>query len=109
MAETLKVLGQLVPAASTLTTLYTVPAATSTVVSSLTCCNPSGSSTTVRVSIAVAGAADDPKQYLYYDVPVLGHDTLTATLGLTLATTDLVRVLAANGLVAFNLFGAEES
>jgi hypothetical protein len=39
MATTYKVLGQLNPAATTPTTLYTVPASTSTVVSTITICN----------------------------------------------------------------------
>ena len=107
MADTPKVLGQSIPAAATLTTLYTVPGATSTVLSTLKVCNQSAQPTTFRVSIAVAGAADTPKQYVYFEVPLAGNDSFSATEGWSLAATDVVRVQSANGLVSFNLFGVE--
>lgn len=107
MADTFKVLGQQAPTARTLTTLYTVPGGTSTTVSTLTACNRGTAQCTVRVSVAVAGAADEVKQYLYYDVPIAPHDTLAVTIGLTLAATDVVRCYSSNGLVSFNLCGVE--
>ena len=107
MTDTAKVLGQSIPAAGTLTTLYTVPAATSAIVSTLTACNQSATATTIRVSIALAGAADTAKQYIYYDLALAANDNFSATQGWTLATTDVVRCYSANGLVSFNLFGAQ--
>lgn len=112
MTDTLKVLGQSAPAAATLTTLYTVPAATSTVTSSLSIANESATPDTVRVSVAVAGAADNAKQYIYYDLAVPGKgagvNTQILPLGLTLAATDVVRCYSANGTTtAFSLFGVE--
>lgn len=109
MSDAGKVLGQVLPASGTLTTLYTVPGAgvRYAVVSSVSICNQSSSQTTVRLSIAVAGAADNAKQYLYYDAPVAGNDTIIATIGVTPATTDVLRVLSANGQVAFQAFGVE--
>lgn len=107
MATTYKVLGQTQPAASTLTTAYTVPSATSTVVSSITCCNMADYATTVRVAVRVAGAAISNKAYLYYDQTVPAMDTLTIQLGVTLAATDVLSVLSLNGLVSFNVFGSE--
>ena len=59
MAEVLKVLGQLVPAATTLSALYTVPAATTATISTIAACNQNNANVKVRVSIAVAGAADN--------------------------------------------------
>lgn len=109
MAQTYKVLGQSNPAATTLTALYTVPAATSAVASSLTVCNQAGSSGTFRVSVAVAGAADNAKQYLCYDVTIAANTTYTFTLGVTLATTDVVRVYASSTSQSFNLFGVENT
>ena len=106
MAEAFKVLGQSAPAATTLTDAYTVPAATQTVLSTVVVCNQ-GAATTFRVSIAVAGAADTPKQYLYYDTAIAQNATLTATLGISLATTDVVRVYAGAATLSFNVFGVE--
>lgn len=107
MAEQPKVLGQLNPAAATLTDLYTVPAATSAVVSTLVVANRSATETSFRISVAPAGAANDNKQYLYYDVVILGNDTFAATLGITLATTDVVRVYATLATLSFQVFGSE--
>lgn len=107
MADVAKVLGQSIPAAAVLTTLYTVPGATSAVVSTITACNESASEVKIRVSVAVAGAADEAKQYIYYDLPIAAKDNFSATQGWTLATTDVVRCYSDNGAVAFNLFGVE--
>ncbi len=58
MSDSLKVLGQLAPSATTETTLYTVPDKSQTTVSSLVICNRSGSGVTYRVNISVAGASN---------------------------------------------------
>lgn len=107
MAETRKVLGQLNPGATTLTKLYTVPAATQTVGSSIVVCNQAAAVGSFRVSVRVAGAADNAKQYLYYDEPLDANDTFIATIGMTLGATDEVWVYASAATMSFNLFGAE--
>jgi len=107
MADALKVLGQSAPSATTLTDLYTVPGATSSTVSSVIVCNRGASSTTFRIAIAVAGAANEDKQYIYRDIPIPANDTFIATIGATLAATDKVRVYAGNANLSFNLFGVE--
>ena len=107
MATTLKVLGQVVPGAASLTTLYTVPALTSTVCSSIVVSNNSATATSFRIAVSPAGAAIDPKHYIYYDVTIAGNDTFVATIGISLATTDLIRVYATLATLAFSLFGQE--
>lgn len=107
MTDTLKILGQSNPLATTLTALYTVPAATSVSSSTITVCNQNASAGTFRISVAVAGAADNAKQYLYYDAPIGSKDSFTATIGMTLATTDVVRAYASNASMSFNIFGVE--
>lgn len=107
MADTLKVLGQVNPAATTLTTLYTVPASTSTTVSSVYVCNQAASAATFRISIQVAAGADNAKQYLYYDTEVPANDTFVATVGLSLAATDVVKVYASSTTLSFSAFGVE--
>lgn len=92
MPNVIKVLGQSKPSATTLTAAYTVPALTSTVVSSLVVCNQSATATTFRIAIQPAGAAIEPKHYIYYDVILAGNDTFIATIGLTLGATDVVSV-----------------
>lgn len=106
MSASYKVLAQSIPNAATLTVAYTVPALTSTVVSSVVICNQ-GVATSFRISVAVAALADTPKQYLFYDVAIGANTTYTATLGLTLATTDVIRVYATLATVSFNFYGSE--
>jgi hypothetical protein len=109
MPETIKVLGQVSPSATTETDLYAVPAFTATVASSATVCNRGGTDTTFRMSIAVGGGATATKDYLYYDVILAAADTFIATIGMTLAATDVVRVYAGNGNLSFSLFGVERT
>lgn len=109
MATTIKTLGQSNPAATTLTTLYTVPAATSTVASSLVIANRSATATAFRIAVRPAGASISNEHYLYYDIAIAGNDTFVATLGLTLATTDVVSVYATLATLSFSLFGQETS
>lgn len=105
-SDTLKVLGQVNPPATTLTTLYTVPGSSSTSVSSVVVCNQS-TAATFRISIQVAAAADNAKQYIYYDTPIGANDTFVATIGITLATTDIVKVYSSSANLSFSIFGVE--
>lgn len=107
MADTFKVLGQLNPSASSLTALYTAPPAGTATVSSFVACNQGASSATFRMSVAVAAATDDAKQYVYYDLSVNAKDTFAATLGLTLGPGDVVRVYASSNTMSFAVFGVE--
>lgn len=109
MANALKVLGQLDPSATTLTTLYTVPSSTTAVISSIVVCNRSATPTTFRIAIRPAGAAIDNKHYIYYDLAIPGNDSFTATLGISLATTDVVSVYATLATLSFNAFGQENT
>ena len=109
MATAYKTLGQVNPSATTLTTLYTAPSATSAVVSTITICNQSSSAATYRIAVRPAGAAIDPKHYIVYGATVAGSDTTALTLGLTLATTDVISVYASTATLSFNAYGSEIS
>lgn len=107
MATTYKVLGQSNPSATTATTLYTVPSSTSTVVSTITVCNQASSAATYRIAVRPAGATLAAQHYIVYGATVAASDTTTLTLGLTLATTDVVTVYASSANLSFNAFGSE--
>lgn len=107
MAETRQVLGQLNPGAAALTAVYTVPAATQAVVSTISVCNRGSADAMFRVSVAVAGAADTARQYLYYDLPLAGNDTFVATVGIALGAGDVVRAYASTADLAFQVFGVQ--
>lgn len=110
MPTVYKVLGQSAPTGNVLTDLYTVPAATNTVVSSITVANRGPDLAGFRVAICPTGAGIANQHYLYYDVALGGYDTFIATVGITMETTDVIRVLA-NGLggddLTFQAFGSE--
>jgi glucose-6-phosphate dehydrogenase assembly protein OpcA len=109
MPTTYKVLGQSSPSATTLTSLYTVPSSTSTVVSTITVANLAAASATFRIAVRPAAESIANKHYIAYDVTVAALDTLTLTLGLTLATTDVISVYASTATMAFSAYGSEIS
>jgi glucose-6-phosphate dehydrogenase assembly protein OpcA len=104
-----KVLGQVNPSATTLTTLYTVPSAKEAVVSSISVANLTATAATFRLAVRPAGASISNEHYLGYDITVGASDTTIITVGLTLATTDVLSVYASTADVAFQAFGDEAS
>jgi glucose-6-phosphate dehydrogenase assembly protein OpcA len=107
MATVYKVLGQSAPSATTATTLYTVPSATSTVVSTLVVANRAATAATYRIAIRPAGATLANEHYIAYDVAVGANDSTTLTIGITLAATDVITVYASTANLSFNAFGSE--
>lgn len=107
MANAYKVLGQSNPAATTNTNLYTAPAATSAVVSTINVCNQAATAATFRIAVRPAGAAIAAAHYLAYDVALPANDSISLTLGITLATTDIITVYASSTTVSFSAFGTE--
>lgn len=111
MAVTYKVLGQSKPSAATNTTLYTVPTGSGNyaVISTLAITNQGTSPSSVRVAVRQAGAAIEAKQYIIYDVAVGALQSLNLTLGITIASTDVVTIYDSLGTCSFNIFGSENS
>lgn len=109
MADAASILAQANPAATTLTDAYTVPVGKIYAVVSTIFVANRAASTTIRISVAKAGAADDPKQYLVYDAEVDDNGILPITAGITLALGDVIRVYSDSGSVSFNVFGVEVS
>jgi hypothetical protein len=109
MATIYKILGQSAPAATTEIDLYTVPAATDAVISTVTICNRGTSSGTFRVYVSPAGAATANANYLVYDATLGAKEFLALTLGITLDATDELRVYASSADFTFIAFGSELS
>ena len=107
MATTYKVLGQSNPAATTATTLYTVPSATQAVVSTIVICNQTASAATFRIAVRVAGATLAASQYVAYDVTVGASDSTALTLGITMGATDVLTVYGSTATLSFTAFGSE--
>ena len=109
MPTVYKVLGQAKPSAATLTSLYTVPASTSAIISTLTVCNTTSTADEIRIAIRPAGEEIADKHYVVHTVGVPPFTNYTYTLGITLATTDVVSVYGLGGNISFNIFGTEIS
>ncbi len=109
MANAYKVLGQSDLPATTLTTVYTVPSATETVISTVVLANRTSSSINFRLAIQPNGATISDEMYLAYDVPLAGNDSTTLTLGITLDGADELSVYASAVDMSVNVFGTEIS
>jgi len=107
MAIVYKVLGQSSPSATTDTDVYTVPSATSAVVSTISVCNRSDTAASYRIAVRPAGATIANQHYIAYDIALAANDTTALTLGVSLATTDVVTVYASTANLTFNIFGSE--
>jgi glucose-6-phosphate dehydrogenase assembly protein OpcA len=109
MATTYKVLGQSNPAATTATTLYTVPAATEAVVSTIVIANLTATAATFRIAIRPNGATLANSQYIAYDITVGASDSTALTLGITIDATDIITVYGSTANLTFTAFGSEIS
>lgn len=104
-----KVLGQSAPSAAAATTLYTVPSATDTVVSTINVANTGANQDTIRIAVRPAGATLATQHYVAYGVPLASGAVLTLTIGATLDATDVITVYSTNGTSSFSAFGSEIS
>lgn len=109
MAIAYKVLGQVAPSATTSTTVYTVPAATEAIVSSVTICNRSSSAGTFRLAVRPNGATLANEHYVVYNTGITANDTIILTVGLTLDAADVLEVYTSSADMSVNVYGSEIS
>lgn len=107
MATNYKVLGQSAPSANTDTTLYTAPASTQAVVSTVNVCNRGTASVTFRIAVRPAGAAIANQHYVAFDITIDPGQSIPWTIGMTLAATDVITVRASTTDLSFIAFGSE--
>ena len=113
MAAAYKILGQTLPTANTLSNVYVVPAATSTILNTITICNQSAANANVDIVIRPINEALANKHYILKQVQIPRADTLIMSPGITLNSAVIVAVnnavyageTAAN--VSFNVYGVE--
>ena len=107
---TRKLLGQAIQAvANTDQDLYTVPAATDTVVSCLIVTNQAATAATYMVKHRAAGAASATKQQLFSAVSLPPNSSDVICQGIVLQATDVLTVQASATTVSWNLYGQENS
>jgi len=110
MATNYLILGQSAPTTTSDVNLYTVPAGTQAVVSTISVTNDTATAATFRIYLRKNGAAASATNALYFDASLAGNSTLLATAGFTLSAGDIitVRTGTANSL-GFQAFGSELS
>lgn len=102
-----KILGQSIPAATTATTLYTVPAGTTSIASTLQICNQAATAGSFRVAARPLGATLTTAHYLLFDTAIAANDAISLTIGMCLSATDVITVYSSSGSISFTLFGSE--
>jgi hypothetical protein len=104
-----KVLGQVAAAATTAENLYTVPSGSSAVVSTIVVANRSTSARTYRLAIKpTTGTTLADSHYIAFDVSVAANDSTALTLGITLASGNVIVTYAsAASSLTFTAFGSE--
>lgn len=105
MATTYKILGQITGSAAT-ASLYTVPAATQAVVSSIVIANRGTVTGTYYIGALPSGSTIENKNWIAFAVPVSASDSTALTLGVTLNAGDSIQV-SGNLTGSFSAFGSE--
>jgi hypothetical protein len=110
MPTNYKILGQAAPANTNNTNLYTVPASTQSVTSTIAIANTTLLSATARIFVRAGGTNPVTGNAIVYDTAVPGNSVITLTLGITLSAGDILTVQSgtANALT-FHAFGNEIS
>jgi len=110
MTTSYKVLGQSAPANTSNADLYTVPASTEAVISTLSITNLTGTEATFSVYLRVDGATAASANTLLKDVPLAANSLFSATQGITLGAADVITVSTATAdALSFQVFGSEIS
>ena len=108
MATTYKVLGQSAPSATVATSLYTVPAATQSIISTINVVNTHASTADViRIAVRPDGATLANQHYIVYGLSLSAGSTFTYTGGITVDAADVVTIYSTNGTSSFTAFGTE--
>lgn len=107
MATTYKILGQSQPGTA-VADLYTVPASTSAIVSTISASNVDGTACDISIFVVANGDSAGAANALVYQAE-LGANTMQAfTLGVTLGAADKLSVQSATGsAVTYQAFGSE--
>ena len=107
MAIQNKVLGQVSPSATTLTTLYTVPADTQAIITNITVTNTTADNIYFRIAVRPNGETIATKHYIVYDSGLTGNSFGHFTMPITVDASDVISVYATATGLAFSAFGSE--
>ena len=89
--------------------MYTTPAATEAVISSIVIANRASSDVTVRVGTDTTACTPANEEFIVYDAVVACNDTIALTLGVCLDPEKYLRVSSSASTVGFSAFLSEIS
>ena len=93
--------------AGPLQTLYTCPAGSSSVVSTITATNLVSAATTFRLVVQKSGDSLASKHFIVFDQNIPALATEAYTIGITLSAGDILKVASDTSSVSFSAFGSE--
>ena len=106
-----KILGQVQPTGNVLTTIYTVPASTNTMVTTITICNQSSNTVSINVAANVSGSAVTTRNFIVTNYSLGGAETLVLEPRISLNVGSMLsaNITGANAssVVSINAFGVE--
>jgi hypothetical protein len=106
-----KILGQIQTTANVLTTIYTVPAATNTMISTITICNQSPNTVSINVAANVSGSAVTTRNFIVSGYALGAAETLVLEPRVSLNVGSILsaNVTGANASsnISINAFGVE--
>ena len=103
MANAYKVLGQVADASANNVTLIADQDG-ETIVSTIVIVNREAAANTFRLAVRPGAATLANEHYLAYDTSIAANDSITLTLGITLADNDIITVGASDANVSFSAF-----
>lgn len=99
-------LGQINPAAAADGTLFTVPAVTDYVVSSIVIAETGGAAATIKISSnSAGGATTTAAKAIAWNLPIGAASVTTLTLGITLQAAATIVCQSSTGNVTFTAYG----
>ena len=104
--ETIKTPSFVNPTSNTLSTLYTVPSGTQSVISTINVCNTASSDATYRIAVT-SGGSPVLGNYLVYDATIAGNESVSFTQGITMDEGDILAVYTNSASLSFNAFKME--
>ena len=106
-----KILGQVQPTGNTMTTIYTVPAATNTMITTITVCNQSQNTVSVNVAANLSGSAISTRNFIITNYFLGATETLVLEPRISLNVGSILsaNITGANAAsnVSINAFGVE--
>lgn len=91
----------------TYATLYSTGSSTKAVISTISICNTANTSATYRIAIMGSAGTPGATEWIVYDAPLGANDTAFITAGITLGSSQFIRVSSSANTVTFRAFVSE--